>query len=156
MKFINSILALSTALMVFLTSNGFVYEYYFCQHCHEEHKEISLFEFGEISHNHKCMEHSHGHHDECHHHGCKKDCDCINHLDHTHVTFFSLKHLFYGENSNPLPMAQITQQLFVASTIFATSEYYSCSKYTAINKAPPKAKTLHDGTLSPSLSCFRL
>ncbi|MCF0207331.1 MAG: hypothetical protein HUK15_07880, partial [Bacteroidales bacterium] len=68
MKFAKSILSIFLAMMVFFASNGIVHEYYYCTDCQEEHHEISLFEFGEISHNHKCASHNHYHHLPNHNH----------------------------------------------------------------------------------------
>ena len=123
MKLTSAILATITALMVFLTSNGIVYEHYFCKCCNEEHQEISLFEFGEVSHNHDC----HSHH-ECHSHHCDgHHCHCESqkeHQKHTHVEFMSLKDLFQSNIHTSLP--EIT-----TISIFATNFAHICE--TSIN-----------------------
>lgn len=156
MKFVHGILALFTALMVLLTSNGFVYEYYFCRHCHKEHNEISLFEFGKISHNHKCQEECHEHHHANHCHCNKCLSDCKYHLNHTHIKFFSLKQLFFAEHGNNLPKIQTIQYFFDTNEIFAAIEYCFKHKIFAHTNAPPTIKLLHGGEVCTILSCFRL
>jgi len=154
MKFTSAILATITALMVFFTSNGIVYEHYFCKCCNEEHHEISLFEFGKVSHNHEC----HSHH-ECHHHNCDgHHCHCQDqseHLKHTHVEFMSLKNLYQNNTVTALP--EIT-----TISIFATNFAHICKPYVnnlATNSLPTSATdaTLRaDGKVCHVNSCLRL
>ena len=155
MKLTSAILATITALMVFLTSNGIVYEHYFCKCCNEEHQEISLFEFGEVSHNHEC----HSHH-ECHNHHCDgHHCHCQDkseHQKHTHIEFMSLKDLFQHDAHSALP--EIPSVKTFISNNFAPCINITCTT----NKVEPKllasnANHLYDkGKVCPLLSCFRL
>ncbi|MBQ2574697.1 MAG: hypothetical protein II575_10780 [Bacteroidales bacterium] len=154
MKLTSAILATITALMVFLTSNGIVYEHYFCKCCNEEHQEISLFEFGEVSHNHEC----HSHH-ECHNHHCDgHHCHCQDkseHQKHTHIEFMSLKDLFQHDAHSALPEIP-------SISIFATNFAHICES-NINNLATNQLLTFSsdatirtNGKVCPLLSCFRL
>ena len=154
MKLTSAILATITAIMVFFTSNGIVYEHYFCKCCNEEHQEISLFEFGEVSHNHE----SHSHHEHHSRHCDGHHCHCESpkeHQKHTHVEFMSLKDLFQCDAHTTLP--EIT-----TLSIFATNFAQLCE--TTVNSLANKSiqaskadALLHtDGKVCLVNSCLRL
>ncbi len=157
MKFTNSILALFTSVMVFITSNGFVYEYYFCQKCNKEHQEVSLFEFGEVSHNHKCMSLNHIDGDE--HHKCnnhRENKECLQHLNHTQVVFMSLEELFWADYGTPLPAVQTVQTFCDICNFSTLNEYIFSNSEIALSSFVP-IKLLHSGgEVCQFFSCFRL
>lgn len=90
MNLLKNIFILFTTLILFVSSNGFFVEQYLCNACNEEHSEITFFEFGEYSHNHKyCTACDHSH----------SNCLCSHsdegHLEHAKVSFYSFDKLFF-------------------------------------------------------------
>ena len=93
MQFARNIsLTVLTAIILF-SNNGFILERYLCLGCKSEHKEIVLFEFGELKHQHNPCE-------ECSSQG--HECDCCNniseHKANTDVEYIYLDLLFFNDN----------------------------------------------------------
>lgn len=154
MKFLSKILAVFLAVMIFITANGFVYEYYFCQCCHENHQEIAFFEFGEISHDHSCHSHNHthDHSNTCNHY---TENGKNYHLEHTHVFYLSLKELFFNNTHIQVPdIQQIT--IFVDNCFTNTTELFTTVIRQITNNIFFNAKLVLQGKVCLFISCFLL
>lgn len=102
MLIIKNIFAFFTAAIVLLSSNGFIFEQYFCSGCQSNHSEVAFFEFGELSHDHDDCE-------TCVSHGHTCNCHSDDHLSNTKITFYSLD-LLYLDYQN-------AQKLVISKTL---------------------------------------
>lgn len=96
MRGLKNIFITSLALIIVISTNGFFVEKYSCGGCHKQHSEVILFEFGEISHNHKHCNNCVGKEYEC-------SCHSEEHLKHSQISYFSLDQLFFGDTRTDIP-----------------------------------------------------
>ena len=144
-----NILVLIYTLIFLSVSNGFIIEKYFCSGCLEEHEEVKLFEFGEVSHNHQSCSYCEDH---------NLHCTCLDldeHLGSTTIEYFSLDNIFcsfpkkFVENIKILDLLDFGTQNFLYSKIILISEIFN-NKF----KIPPKFTVQYKNVISsPSFLC---
>ena len=108
-------LIIPLAFTVLFCANGFILERYFCSGCYTEHKEVALFEFGKLKHDHQPCS-------ECIINGYF--CDCCNneheHHDNSNVEYVTLDFLFVKSAE-----LKISNQINIITKYFNTLKYYN-------------------------------
>ncbi len=105
MNLTKNIFSIFAAISILFASNGFILEKYFCGGCESDHKEVSVFEFGEISHDH---DNSCSHTDAC---SCN---DLDEHINSTEISYFFLDDVFLSK----LQKITISETLVLSFDLF--------------------------------------
>ncbi len=100
MKLVNNILIFLLVVIVFISSNGFIFEQYLCFDCETKRNDVDFFEFGELNHDHDSCK-------ECSEHGYVCDCSQKHeeHEENSDVTYYSMEVLFSNNTKSELTPA---------------------------------------------------